>query len=169
MLGVWKCHQSGTSTRSEHAIQLDPKFTTAGWHQSWWKEKEHCSRMKELAHHTQIAQDLHSDALKLQMACEIHWQTSCKGDSQLVQRKVSWRCFGCVWLLTKNFRVGQHFSWFYIPLILFSFILHINLILPAIFSAVELLLLCCGFCFPGYICVASISFPIWLVFDGDFP
>ena len=58
------------------------------------------------------------------------------------------------------------------PLLLyfiFSFSFHINLILPAIFPAVELLLLCCGFCFPGYICVASISFPIWPVFDGDFP
>src|SRR5882724_8474 len=67
---------------------------------------------------------------------------------------------------------GAHCHNLISPLLLyfiFSFIFHINLILPAIFLAVELLLLCCGFCFPGYICVASISFPIWPVFDGDFP
>jgi len=78
MLGVWKCHQSGTSKRSEHAIQLDPKFTMQDGTNPDEKKKSTDSRMKELAHHTQIAQDLHSDALKLQMACEIHWQTVAK-------------------------------------------------------------------------------------------
>ena len=87
MLGVWKCHQSGTSKRSEHAIQLDPKFTMQDGTNPDEKKKSTDSRMKELAHHTQIAQDLHSDALKLQMACEIHWQTVAKEIAWLVLEK----------------------------------------------------------------------------------
>ena len=46
-------------------------------------------------------------------------------------------------------------SLFDIPLLLFSFILHINLIIPAFLPAVYLLLFCCGLCFPGWVLFSS--------------
>ena len=49
------------------------------------------------------------------------------------------------------------------------FILHINLIIPAFFPAVQLLLICCGLCFPGWVpfsspfghCVMGIFLKYW--------
>jgi hypothetical protein len=86
MLDVRKRHQS-TSTRSERAVRLDPKFTWREGADSDEVKKTTDSRMKEQAHRTRIAQDLHSDAKRPKTNREIRWQIVAKEAAQLFPEK----------------------------------------------------------------------------------
>jgi hypothetical protein len=87
MLDVRKRHQSGTSTRSERAVRLDPKFVAKEGANPEQEGKEPKARIKELAHRTRIAQDLHSDATKPKTTREIRWQTVAKEITRVVPEK----------------------------------------------------------------------------------
>jgi len=109
----------------------------------------------------------------------VHPSTMPPGERQPQQLSTAWKFLpyetppeGATWVLPIKVQTCVpgtfQMSWFDIPLLSFSFILHINLIIPA-FSQ----LCSCSYSVVGtvsrlYLCVYYFI-PIWPVFDGNFP
>lgn len=79
MLRMRALHQSGTGTRSERAIKLDPKFTKpkelVGADDA---EKKLKLSIQEASHRVRIAQALDINATRIKSARQIRWQTAAK-------------------------------------------------------------------------------------------
>jgi hypothetical protein len=102
MLNIRKRHRSGTSTQSERAVRLDPKFVAREDTNHGKEDKSPNNHIKELAHRTQIAQDLHDGATKPKTARQIHWQTVAKEITQLVPEKGKSATCGSVRMTNTN-------------------------------------------------------------------
>ncbi|KDQ56779.1 hypothetical protein JAAARDRAFT_207846 [Jaapia argillacea MUCL 33604] len=88
MLAARERNQSGTATRSERVIQLDPKFAL---HRVLHGNKADGSdklSIREASHRVRIVQDLDSDTTKPKTAREMRWQTTAKDIRRIIPDSV---------------------------------------------------------------------------------
>jgi hypothetical protein len=111
MVSLRRCHQSGTSTRSERSVRLDPKFITNINKPANDDDLDKDSpkrRIKELSHRVRIAQDLDKSATKPKTAREIRWQTVAKEIGRLVPQHSKQDSFRYSFELFADIIISQH-------------------------------------------------------------
>ncbi|OBZ71643.1 hypothetical protein A0H81_08835 [Grifola frondosa] len=87
MLAMREHHQSGTRTRSERVIMLDPKFALKRLEALDKNQPTAKLSVREGSHRVRVIQDLGDDTKRAKTAREIHWQNTAKQLQMIVPHK----------------------------------------------------------------------------------